>query len=474
MKGVVIAGVASGVGKTTVAMAIMAALTRRGEKVQPFKIGPDYIDPSYHSGACDRPCRNLDSWLLEPDTIRELFHRAMAGVDMAVVEGVMGLYDGAGGETEEGSTAEIAKLLGLPVILVIDASKASRSVGAIGLGFRDFDQTLDFAGVILNGIASEFHLELAKPALADAGLRFLGYLPSKDPFRLPERHLGLVPTAEGRLPSGYYGKLAAQADATIDIDAITALAGSVHVPSPARQVLFPEQPVNHRASIAIASDEAFNFYYPDSLDLLRAWGAELVPFSPLKDDAVPAQACGVYIGGGFPERYAAELSRNRSMLASLRGAANTGLPIYAECGGLMYLASELEDSDGSRWQMAGILPIRSVMTERRLKLGYWTLRARVSNPLLAVGERVRGHEFHFSSCEATGHDLTTAYDILERPGRTEGFVSRGILASYIHLHFGTKPSLAPNFVQACSIVRGLGESAEELNQGGAEPHSTTY
>jgi len=452
---VVIAGAASGVGKTTVAAAIMGALTARGYKVQPFKAGPDYIDPSYHSAVCGFPCRNLDSWLLAPEAMQELFHRAMAGKDIAVIEGVMGLYDGANGGDDAGSTAQLAKLLGLPVVLVLDASKSSRSVGAMALGFKTFDPEVNLAGVLLNGIAGDLHLELARPSLHVAGVNPLGYLPGRREFTLPERHLGLIPVAEGQFAVEYYQYLAQQAEDTVDLDRLLAIAADASVPAAETNTLFPEVPIRPLTAIAVAMDKAFNFYYPDSLDLLTAWGADLVPVSLLEDVALPPNVNGLYIGGGFPEMFAEALCDNAGMRASIRAAAARGLPMYAECGGLMYLGRGIEDLEGRYYEMAGVLPGRSTMQGARLTLGYRTIRARASNCLLAAGETVRGHEFHFSSMQdSPGQDsaqaLPSAYELLDQPGRCEGFVTHNVLASYIHVHMGSKASLAPRFVGACT------------------------
>ncbi len=449
-RALVIAGTASGVGKTTVAAAVMGALTERGYKVQPFKVGPDYIDPSYHSAVCGFPCRNLDSWLLEPEAIRELFHRAMAGKDIAVIEGVMGLYDGANGGDDAGSTAQLAKLLGLPVVLVLDASKASRSVGAMALGFKAFDPKVNLAGVILNGIAGDLHLDLARPSLDRAGVLSLGYLPGRREYTLPERHLGLIPTAEGQVAEAYYRHLAQQAAETVDLDRTLAVAAAATVPAASPDRLFPEVPLRPATSIAVAMDAAFNFYYPDSLDLLTAWGAELISFSPLGDTALPSGVGGIYIGGGFPEMYAEPLCDNVGMRASIRAAAARGLPIYAECGGLMYLGQGMEDLDGRDYEMAGVLPGRSTMQGTGLTLGYRTVRATQSNCLLAAGDTVRGHEFHFSSMQGGADALPAAYDVLDQPGRREGVVTPNLLASYIHIHMGSKAGLAPRFVATCT------------------------
>jgi len=452
VKGIVIAGTHSGVGKTTVATGIMAALCRKDYKVQPFKVGPDYIDPSYHSAVCALPCRNLDTWLLEQAAVVELFHRAMKNKDIAVVEGVMGLFDGFRGESEEGSTAHVAKLLGLPVILVVDASAAARSVGAMALGFKSFDPELNVAGVILNGIAGERHLEFIRPSLEQIGVSLLGYLPKRPEFALPERHLGLIPTVEGKISLDFYDRLAEQVERTIDVKRVLRLAVPIDLSAADSPVLFPAAPKPPKVAIAVAKDKAFNFYYPDSLDLLEAWGAEIVPFSLLEDRELPPGVGGVYIGGGFPELYARELSENNSMRHSFKQAAQRGLPIYAECGGLMYLGESIEDSQGKSYPMTGVLPCRSSMKGSRLTLGYRNVRALDDNPLMSTGASVRGHEFHLSALQGEPGNIA-AYDVLDQPGRKEGFRVKNTMASYIHLHLGSKRSLAPSFVDFCAAWR---------------------
>lgn len=452
MKGIVIAGTHSGVGKTTVAAGIMAHLARRGYKVQPFKVGPDYIDPSYHAAACGIPCRNLDSWLLEADVLFELLHRAMRGKELAVVEGVMGLYDGFRGEGEEGSTAHVAKLLGLPVILVVDASASARSIGALVLGFKSFDSELNLAGVILNGIAGEKHLEFVRPSLEEIGVPLLGYLPKRPELALPERHLGLIPMVEGKVSLEFYDRLADQMDRTIDFERMIALAATAAPTAQEVSLLFPEAPRPPKVAIAVAMDKAFSFYYPDSLELLGAWGAEIVPFSLLEDSELPAQAGGLYIGGGFPELYARELAENRSMRLCVKEAAQKGLPVYAECGGLMYLGEKITDLEGKSYPMAGVFSYSSSMREARLTLGYRNVCSLADNLLMRKGESVRGHEFHLSVLEGK-QSGSPAYEVLDQPGRREGFRFKNTVASYIHLHFGSKNSLAPAFVDFCSKWR---------------------
>lgn len=449
MKGLVIAGTHSGVGKTTVATGIMAVLCRKGYKVQPFKVGPDYIDPSYHSAVCGMPSRNLDTWLLEQTAVAQLFRRAMKNKELAVIEGVMGLFDGFRGEGEEGSTAHVAKLLRLPVVLVVDASAAARSVGAMVLGFKSFDPGLSLAGVILNGIAGERHLEFVKPSLEKAGVPLLGYIPRRPDLALPERHLGLIPVVEGKVSMDFYDRLAEQIERTINVEHILRLAAPIDLSAPDIPLLFPEAPRAAKVAIAVAKDKAFNFYYPDSLDLLEAWGAAIVSFSLLEGRELPSGVGGVYIGGGFPELYARELSENSSMCRSLREAAQRGLPIYAECGGLMYLGESIEDSEGKSYPMAAVFPYRSSMKGSKLTLGYRNVSALDDNPLMSKGESVRGHEFHLSVLQGEPRS-SSAYDVLDQPGRKEGFRIHNTLASYVHLHLGSKRSLAPSFVDFCA------------------------
>lgn len=457
VKGVLIAGTHSGVGKTTVATGLMAALRQQGYKIQPFKVGPDYIDPSYHEAACGLPSRSLDSWLLAPAVMNEFFCRAMAGKDLAIVEGVMGLYDGFRGESDEGSSAQVAKLLGLPVILVVDASAAARSVGATVLGFKQFDRSVNITGVILNGITGEKHLEFVKPSLARAAVSLLGHLPRKPTIALPQRHLGLVPSREGATRQDFYGCLAEQVRQTIDIDGILALAAPIAASPRPESMIFPHRPLRPKVAIAVAMDKAFNFYYPDSLDLLTAWGAEIVPFSPLEDRAPPGLIGGVYIGGGFPELYARELSGNDAMPSALRSAALRGMPVYAECGGLMYLGNSIEDEEAHEFPMARILPCRSTINGTRLTLGYRQVEALDDSPLMKRGESVRGHEFHLSALKETP-DVQAVYRVLDQDGRHEGFRVNNVLASYIHLHLGSKRNLARDFVNFCAVWRETSSS----------------
>jgi cobyrinic acid a,c-diamide synthase len=449
MIGFAIAGTASGVGKTTLTLGLIGALRRRGLEVQPFKVGPDYIDPSQHAQVAGRPSRTLDSWMLPASGVRELFARAARTADVAIVEGVMGLFDGRTGAGEIGSTAHVAKLLGLPVVLVVDAAKAGRTVAATVAGCRVVDPAVNLIGVVLNNVASDRHAEIGREAIESlAGVPVLGCLPRDPELRQDERYLGLVPAAERRLAPALVERATDHVASHIDLDRLLA-SSTVDPPRAEGTGLFPSEPVPSRVRIALARDEAFNFYYQDSLDLLAAHGAELVPFSPLRDAALPAGIGGVYIGGGFPELFAGALAANLPMLASIREAARDALPIYAECGGLMYLQDALIDADSVEHRMAGLLPGTSSLLGARLALGYREIEARTDTVLTSRGRRLRGHEFHWSRSDAPPAEMA-AYTVLDGSERAEGFARGSVLASYVHLHFATDPTIAPRFVDACA------------------------
>jgi cobyrinic acid a,c-diamide synthase len=446
---IVFAGTASGVGKTTVAMATMAALSARGLAVAPFKVGPDYIDPSFHGLAAGRTCRNLDSWLVPHSNLLCLFARACCGMDVAVVEGVMGLYDGRSGAGESGSTAEVAKLLGAPVLLVLDIGKQARSAAASARGFQAYDPSVPLAGFVLNRAGSQRHADLvAREVESATGLPVLGALPKDTAVELPERHLGLVPTQELERAREVLERLAELAREHLDLDRLVAIARDAAAPPQLGRSIFPAEPLNSDPlPLAVARDEAFSFYYEDNLDLLTAFGAEVLPFSPLSDAALPRGARGMYLGGGFPELFAARLAANTPLLSEVRRAVGDGLPIYAECGGLMYLAEALTDFDGDRHQMAGLIPCEVAMANRRMALGYVELRAQRDTLLCPAGTELRGHEFHWSRL-FRGADQANAYDVVDPTPRAEGFANGNLLASYVHLHFGSETNLACRFVEA--------------------------
>lgn len=446
----VIAGTESGVGKTTIATGIMAALKNRDLTVQTFKVGPDYIDPTYHTMATGLPSRNLDSWMLSHDTIVGLFGRAARKADISIIEGVMGLYDGHSGLDDSGSTAEVAKLLNAPTILIIDAGKMARSAAAVALGYMKFDPALSLSGFIVNNIGSERHFEWVKEAIEQAtSIPVLGYLPKNGNFEMPERHLGLIPTIEN-VGAQFIEPLSRQIDKTIDMERLINIARSTPSIDEPEDRIFPsdKDSINRiPANIAYAWDEAFSFYYQDNLDLLEAYGARLWPFSPMHDNAIPESAQGIYIGGGFPEMYAEALSANQSIMNSLRKAASEGMPIYGECGGLMYLSQGITDFEGKRYPMVGLVPGWSVMTRTLARMGYVEVEFYQDTILGPKGMRLRGHEFHWSEMEG---DLSSPANRIVSPDlRNEGHVNGNIFASYVHLHFGTDPSLAMNFISSC-------------------------
>jgi len=457
---IVIAGTHSGAGKTTVTLGLLRALQRRGMTVQPFKAGPDFIDPGWQTAAVTTPgqparrARNLDTWLLPPATVVELFARDADEADVAVIEGMMGLYDGVDGRTEAGSTAEVAKLLRAPVVLVLDAAGSVRSAAAVALGFVSFDPEVTLAGVIANRVGGRRHEQWLRDALDTAGVSLLGVLPWDDRLRLPERHLGLVPAAE----HSALETIDALGDAVeehVDVTAVvraTRLALPLVVPGPQ---IFPPMPVAQPVALGVARDEAFSFYYEDALDLLESRGARIVPFSPLHDRDLPP-VHGLYLGGGFPEIYAGGLAENVRLRGQVKEAVASGMPVYAECGGMMYLAQTLVDEGGQEHPMVGVLPVVTRMQPRMAALGYVTLTATTDTMLLRKGETVRGHEFHFSTTTPLG---PVEFGLASVGGRgiadgKDGMCTPTVLASYAHVHFASHPAMAERLVDACKKYKG--------------------
>lgn len=447
---VVIGGTTSGVGKTTITLGLMAALSRRGLTVQPYKVGPDYIDGSYHTKAAGRPSRNLDGWMLGEATVLELFGRSSEDANIAVVEGVMGLFDGVSGLDEAGSTAQMAKLLRAPVLLVVDVSRTARSAAAMALGYAGLDPGVRLAGIILNRVGSARHRDWTKEAIEGlTPLPVLGALPQVPELELPERHLGLIPTAERPTLDTLLETLIASVEAHLDLDRITALARlAPPLPLPSGSLCDMKAPTG-ATRIAIAKDEAFSFYYADSLDLLAAAGADLVSFSPIHDRALPEGAQGLYVGGGFPELFADRLTANEALRREILEAAYDGMPIYAECGGLMYLTEGIVDFDGHAYPMVGAIPGWAVMERGRLCIGYVEVEPLHENILARPGMRLRGHEFHCAQWEGS-EPAATAYRILTQGGRPEGYRRGNLLATFVHLHLATDPSLASRFVASCA------------------------
>ncbi|MDX6537295.1 MAG: cobyrinic acid a,c-diamide synthase [Gaiellales bacterium] len=441
---IVIAGTSSGAGKTTVACGIIGALRARGHVVQGFKVGPDYIDPSYHALASDRPGRNLDAFLSGPELIAPLVRHGGKGAELAVVEGVMGLFDGASGRGELASTAHVAKLLDAPVVLVVDAASMARSAAAIVHGYRTFDLRVRVAGVIFNRVGSDHHEQLLRDALNELGVPVLGALRRDERVATPERHLGLVPADEREARARVaLASLSAAAERFIDLDAVVRLARSAPESDGAAWSPEPSGGPVGGARIAIARGPAFSFHYQENLELLEAAGAELLPFDPLSDEALPPDAGALILAGGFPEVYGGELAANESLRAEVALFARSGKPVLAECGGLLYLASEL---DGQA--MCGALPVRAAMT-RRLTLGYREATAVSSTAWLEQGQEVRGHEFHYSQVEPLNGAAPSAWKLAARgTERDEGFVAGGVHASFLHVHWAAFPQLARRLVAA--------------------------
>ncbi|MEH1884865.1 cobyrinate a,c-diamide synthase [Nostoc sp.] len=457
---VIIAGERSGVGKTTVTLTLLASLRRRDRLVQSFKVGPDYIDPMFHQHVTGLPCRNLDPVLTSEAYIQQCFARHSQLSEYALVEGVMGLFDGVsslvisdlsfvknkGQMTDFASTAHIARLLDLPVVLAIDCSRLSGSVAAIAHGYQSFDPRIKIAGVVLNRVGSDRHLSLLKDSLEPLQLPILGVLRRQDNITIPDRHLGLVPTAELPELNALIDRLADLGDSCFNWQHLLPLLKSKPLPHPPS----PPHPPSF-VRIAVARDRAFNFYYQDNLDLLQQLGAELVFWSPLEDAAIPKDIQGMYFGGGFPEVFAQQLAENTSVRDGVKTAILKGMPAIAECGGLMYLCEQIIDFEGKSWSMAGVLPTSAVMGGR-LTLGYRRAVALQDNLLVKAGTTVYGHEFHRSHLTITPTQPlfeTSRYDCDEHMGCEGWGFPANVHASYVHLHWGESGEIPQQFLKEC-------------------------
>lgn len=474
MKGIVVAAASTGSGKTSLTLGLLTALRRRGLTVQPFKAGPDFIDPGLHALAAGRESHNLDSWLLPRSGVQDIFARACQpqggqspGVapDIAVVEGVMGLFDGFSPTSEAGSTAELAKLLDLPVLLLVDAGAMARSLAALVKGFLEFDPQLSFAGVVVNRAKSPRHARLLAEALEQLpGVRLWGVLPQQSDVALPGRHLGLVTADDGPLTPERLEALADWVEASLDLDAL--LASLPHVAVPPAPPVAASVPVRGlRPRIGVARDAAFCFYYQENFRLLQQAGAELVFFSPLDDARLPKNLHGLYLGGGYPELHAADLAQNSGLRREVAALCASGRPVLAECGGFMYLMDGLildQQTPSGRgypqfFPMAGVFPFRATMNARRAALGYRQVETTADSPLGPAGTLARGHEFHYSSIPEAAYASASLYRVADREGplpRTDGFVRGRVVGSYIHLHLGSSPNLARSFVEACAAAVG--------------------
>ncbi|MEK8132343.1 cobyrinate a,c-diamide synthase [Paenibacillus filicis] len=506
-RSLVIAGTGSGAGKTTVTLGIMEALRRKGLTVQGFKCGPDYIDPTYHKAVTSRPSRNLDSWMLGADVLREIYDRASADADISIIEGVMGFYDGKDPKSNTGSTAEVSLLLDSPVLLVVNCQSMARSAAAIVKGFQLLDPQVRISAVFANKVGSDNHYRIVKEAIEqECGIPVIGYMLRSDELSMPERHLGLVPSIERGELAGFYAALGDRIEASTDLDRLIELAGTKrNVPDetgvqaseagykanvsdnvnkaeptgadptaasgasseelpvgsrptgarPVKPVLFAEPDRRFAVKLAVARDAAFHFYYEENLELLQLYGAELLFFSPLVGELVPADADGLYIGGGFPEEFAERLAAQTEVAASIRAVINRGIPALAECGGYMYLTESISDTKGQSYPMVGIVPGHVVMQTKLAALGLREVKGLPGNYLLPDGERARGHEFHYSVYKSGEGVLSTAYETQGMRGvKTEGCLLHRLVAGYTHLHFASNPGLVARWLEVCLQYQG--------------------
>ena len=444
-----IAAPASGSGKSVITSGLMAAFSKR-MVVQGYKVGPDYIDPMYHTAATGRVSRNLDSWMLKSGQVMAIFQRAARGSSLAVIEGVMGLFDGYGSDPLVGSSAGIAQLLNTPVILVLDCAKMSGSAAAVVKGFDQFHADIRLAGVICNRVASQRHAQWLREAIeTNTSVPVLGCVPKLEALQIPERHLGLftVPEREEEVRT-FLQQAGDLLEEYLDLKQLLMIA--MHTPDFPEVILTKPACLSQPIRLAVARDEAFCFYYQDNLDELHRNGAELVPFSPIHDQALPPDISGIYFGGGYPELYAQALSRNTSMRAQVVDCCRQGMPVYAECGGLMYLTEGIH-TDGHDCKLVSALPGWSCMTDK-LVMGYREVEAVRDNLLCAAGTRLHGHEFHYSSWQVD-ENSQAVYRIALRADegavRAEGYCEGNLMASYVHLHFCQMPQLAQHFIQKC-------------------------
>lgn len=467
---IVIAGTQSGVGKTTTSLAVMAGFKNLGYKVQAFKVGPDYIDPSYHEVVTGVPSHNLDAWMMGEQAVRWVFQENTKNCDIAIIEGVMGLFDGASGKNEEGSTAQIAKMLNASVVLVLDARSMARSAAAMVLGYKNFDPNLTIAGVILNRVASSGHFEILREAIeCSTDVPVLGAIFREQQIQIPERYLGLKTASENQEFQSCLKVLAEAIQPNsslnrpgIDLLKMAEIACAAPMSQESMNVLHPFFSRNSEAEflkplrIGIARDQAFSFYYQANLDFLKSLGADLVPFSPLDDECLPDALAGIYFGGGFPEIHAEALQVNEKMKREVLSFIQNGFPVYAECGGLMYLTEAIERKGGQVFKMVGALPDKVKMAEKLQNFGYAEATLTKDCFLGKKGDSFRGHEFHYS--QWSPEPSSFIHDVKGKrgnPNRMEGYLADRLLASYIHCHFLSYPERAVAFVKAAQKAYSL-------------------
>ncbi len=452
---IVIAGTQSGTGKTSLSLALVASLKRSGLRVQSFKIGPDFLDPSYLTLASERPCYNLDGWMTRKEYVLELFSRTTKDADIAVIEGVMGLFDGSDPGSSEGSTAEMARWLDAPVLLVVNVHGMARSLSAVVKGCVEFERDLKVAGIIANHSGSDRHKDGLAQSLKSANLPpLIGAIPRGAFPTLPSRHLGLVTADPQNLPTRILEVLADTLEQSVSVDTVLQIARNAS-PLSVTESEQEARPCSKCVSIGVAYDRAFHFYYPDNLDELKSRGGNLIFFSPLRDTKLPGGIDALYFGGGYPEEFAEPLAENREMQEAVRQFARRGLPLYAECGGLMYMTQGIETTQGKRYPMVGLLPVWSRMFNRLKSLGYVEVTLTTNSLWGEKGALLRGHEFHYSELIGPLSDdsrWTPAYRIKRRRSEkilSEGFQQNSVLASYVHLHWASRPGNVETFINHC-------------------------
>lgn len=456
----VIAGERSGVGKTMITLAMARALMRRSLVVQCFKVGPDFIDPGYHTALTGRTSYNLDEWMTSKQYCRALFEQSSHGADIVIVEGVMGLFDGYG-SIARGSTARIARMLDLPVIVIFDGSSLAQTAGAFVVGFQQYDPKLRIAGILFNKVSSKRHYETLRAAVAKtANIPVFGYIPREDHWKIPHRHLGLVMAGERTDLPAAVERCADDIEQTVDLSKVLRATQYTRQKSIAQHGK-PETRTRRSAEvrIGVARDEAFCFCYPDNIELLERSGAEIIYFSPLHDQKLPEGVQGLYLPGGYPELHAELLSSNRRMKRDVLLFCQSGRPVYAECGGFLYLLRAIIDASGRQHAMAGLFPATAGMKDRLQRFGYITVTATKNCPFLAPNQTVRGHEFHYSDIHGMLPSVPRTWMVSRRADSTtvyaEGYVVHNVLAGYPHLHFASNPAFAKNFVAACKNVTSL-------------------
>ncbi len=461
---ILLTGDRSSSGKTTVSTGLMAALTTLGYKVQPFKVGLDYIDPSYHSQVTGRPSRNLDGHLMDRETVLEIFHHACQGADIAIIEGVRGLYEGLESLSDTGSTAQIAKILKCPVVMVLDARSITRSCAAILQGYQDFDREIQIEGVILNNLGGRRHQEKAVSAIeAYTGIPVLGCIHRDSSMKIGMRHLGLVPALEGRRKTEDFQDriryIQEKIQENLDLEKLLEISKKAPPLEPPPPRLYREPEVRKKTKIGVALDEAFNFYYADNLDLLRLQGAELVFFSPIHDQGIPDGISGLYLGGGYPELFVKELEANHRMREEIWEAAIGGLPIYGECGGLMYLTEEIITTDtfqdarmpSGTFKMTGVLPGKTIMGKTRV-VSYNQGEFTQDTVIGRTGDSFTGHEFHHSEIVELPPDTRFAVKLKRGSGikdKMDGITRHNTLAMYAHIHAASYKKFTVRFLEAC-------------------------